>query len=231
MWFENVLLIVCALLILWLLMSQFEAQRSLRWWYSRQLVEHCRDAETIRDGLLQEAFTLRRHLELSMLNSTHITEEANQELLTTFERFHHDLRELSDRLSPPFLDDSLPLAIQHLLNRWQVNYPLIQVESNLPSDWPVETYEQSRLILATLDELIRMSVSDTAATTTIMLGLTAQKGVSELTMEIQPLPQTMVLPHLQELHYLEKSFQCLMPGQCSIQQINEMVRGHFRWKS
>ncbi|MDX2230576.1 MAG: hypothetical protein NW220_13125 [Leptolyngbyaceae cyanobacterium bins.349] len=224
-------LIVCVLLILWLLLSQMEAQRSLRWWYSRQLLQHCQDAETIRDGLLQEAFTLRRNLELSLINSPQITKETNQELLSTFERLHHDLQELSDRLSPPFLDDSLPLAIQHLLNGWQSNYPFIQVKSNLPSDWPDQRYEQSRLILATLDELIRISLSDASAAALIMLHLTAQKNVTELRIEIQSLNPAMVFPNVQDLHYLEQTFRYLMPGQCSIQQMNGMISCRFRWKS
>lgn len=228
---KNVVLIICVLLILWLLMSQFEAQRSLRWWYNRQLMQHCRDAEMIRDGLLQESFTLRRTLELHLVNPPKLTKESNHELLTTFERFHHDLKELSDRLSPPFLDDSLPLAIQHLLNGWQASYPLIQIQSNLPSDWQAQTYEQSRLILAMLNELLKISLSDASTAAIIMLCLTAQENVSELTIEIQSLNQAIVWFNWQDLRYLKQAFCCLMPGQCSIRQTNELIRCHFRWQS
>ena len=212
-------------------MSRIETQRSLRWWYNKQSERRFQDAELIRDGLLQEAFTLRRTLELSLMNSPESMEKTHQELLETFERFHHDLKELSDRLSPPYLDDNLPLAIQSLLSGWQVKYPAMQVELKLPHDWQRESSEQSRLILMALDELLGISLSGATGQTCLKLHLTAQAAGNELTVQIKPLNHATRGTNLHELHHLERTLHCLMPGQCSIQHKREIIDCHLRWKS
>jgi hypothetical protein len=230
-----VVLTVCVLVIVWLLVSHWKTRRSLRWWQSRQASHEAEAAELIRDGLLQEAFSLRRTLELALNHSTHPSQQVNQELLTTFERFHHELKELSDRLSPAYVDSNLPLAIQHLLERWQTSYPGLGVEADLASDWPDATESHNRLVLMAMNELLRITLPEAGpepflSLPSISVSLQEQAHANELILHLTDINQQSNPSISQDLTSLEQSFCLLMPGHCKIKHKQGNINCKFQWK-
>ncbi|HEY9734711.1 MAG TPA: hypothetical protein V6D06_00460, partial [Trichocoleus sp.] len=112
------------------------ARPLLRWWYQQQTRLLIDEADTIRNGVLQDVFALRRHLELLCQDA--LEPNACEPCLQDVERIYKALQSLSDRISSPYLEDSLPLAIQHFLQPWRPRLPL-QVELHDP--WEIEPAE------------------------------------------------------------------------------------------
>ena len=82
-------------------------------WQQNQAEWLDQEAETIRNGLLQDLFAVRRKLELLDGQAT--------DCLVDFEHLYHSLKHLADRLSSPYIHDSFPLAIQHTVSIWGQN--------------------------------------------------------------------------------------------------------------
>lgn len=226
------IVIVGLLLLVWLLVSYFGAQQAVRWWYQRQAIQLHQEAEHIRDGLLQEVFTLRRQLELSLIGPDRASAVVNQDWLTVIEQFHTSLKHLSDQLSPPFIGESLPLAIQALLESWRSRHPQIQLDVTLPADWQQEPYEHSRAILAALNELLRMYVSEPLTDAAVSVNLKLQGHVSQLRVHITyaeaELPRQKL--YLQESDWLRRSFQFLTGGSCFYRCRTDAIIWYFRWQ-
>ena len=159
---ENAILIACIAIIIWLFVSYSRARRALQWWERRRAFQLYCETERIRNGLLQESLAMRRSIELLLGDSCEISLQSVRDWLTGIEKFHHSLGQLSDRLSPPYVEESLPLAIQYLLELWQTYNPKLNIQMELPRDWPDESPECSRVILIALDELLRITLSEVA---------------------------------------------------------------------
>lgn len=157
---ESAVLIACIAILVWWFVSYSRAQRALRWWERRRGFQLYCETERIRNGLLQESLAMRRSIELLLGDSCEISVESVRDWLTGIEKFHHSLGQLSDRLSPPYVEESLPLAIQYLLELWQTYNPKLNIQMELPGDWPDEPPECSRVILIALDELLRITLSE-----------------------------------------------------------------------
>ncbi|MGB5975740.1 MAG: hypothetical protein WBG38_20610, partial [Nodosilinea sp.] len=83
-------------------------EQLLRWWHRHQTRWLTGEADTIRNGLLQDLFAIRRQIEL-------VTDDETAGLATV-EQLYDALEQLGNRLSSPYLEESLPLALQHALN-------------------------------------------------------------------------------------------------------------------
>ena len=158
--------------------SYLRSQKALQWWQQKQSKQLSREAEKIRDGLLQESFTLRRILELSLLNEDLTSTQLNQDLLEKMEKFHQSLEQLSDRLSPAYIEDSLPLAIQCVVESWQTSNSNVKIEMELPAVWRQEPLDRSLLILKILDELLQMSSSELVTELSIHISLKEQRNTA-----------------------------------------------------
>lgn len=222
----------CMLILLWLLVSQIKTQRALQWWYSRQTTQLFQAAEGIRNGLLQEAFTLRRSLELSLATTTHTPETADQDCLTAIEHFHHDLKELSDQLSPPYIDDSLPLAIQSVLEEWKGQRPFCQIKWDLPSIWQPEPYDRSHLILTALDELLRLILVSPEFKSEIAVHLQQTDAKGELSIQFVAIDRGLLTnpKTVRELQYLKQAFRVLSFGECFCRPCKQTITWYFRWQ-
>jgi hypothetical protein len=125
---EHVMVVIGVVLLVRSRQSIGQARRSLRWWHGQWSRHLHQEAEAIRNGLLQETFVLRRQIELYQAQAT-----TAEQVLATADQFHLALKALSDRLSPPYSDDSLPHALRHSVAAWQLRYPTLAVslgESN-----------------------------------------------------------------------------------------------------
>ncbi len=156
---ESVVLSAGAAICVGIFLSYSRARRALRWWERRRGFQLYCETERIRNGLLQESLAMRRSLELWLGDTHEISLEHVRGWLKGIEKFHHSLGQLSDRLSPPFVEESLPLAIQYLLELWQTYNPHLNIQMELPGDWQDESPECSRVILIALDELLRITLS------------------------------------------------------------------------
>jgi len=196
--------------------SYLRAKRALQWWQKRQSMQLSCEAEKIRDSLLQESFTIRRRLELSLANEDSTSTELNQDLLKKMEKLDRGLRQLSERLSPACIEDSLPLAIEGWVESWLSSNSKLKIEMEVPASWQPEPLERSLVILRILDELLRINAAERATELSIDISLKQQRNVRELIVQISyPDLSTLVSSWGKEdLEYLSQIFQFLLPGQC-----------------
>jgi hypothetical protein len=230
----SIVSIALSLSLLWLVGSYLQIRRALQWWSRRLSIQLLREAENIRDGLLQDSFTMRRSLELSLGDNVEVLVKKNRDWLRQFESFHDSLGQLSDRLSPAYIEDSLPLAIQALVERWQKGSVIpVKIDLELPQHWTQEPADRSLLLLGTLDELLRITLSELLTELKILICLKRHKDMGELSVHISyPNEATLVsYSGFKELQYLSQVFQFLTSGQCFRQRRGLIVVWCFRWHS
>ena len=145
-------------------------------------------AEEIRNGILQKSFSLRRTFEVA-LNDTAPGSSLNSQWLKTLEDLHTEFGLLSDRLSPPGLEDGLPLAIHYQSQQWQADYSDWEFKLDLPDQWMVEPCDRSRVILTALDELLRSTLCDDLPDKCVRICLTFEPPSRKLSVQI-PTAQT-----------------------------------------
>jgi hypothetical protein len=191
------------------------------------------EAEKIRESLLQESFTMRRSLELSLGNQVENIDQFGEDWLEKIESFHQSLQELNDRLSPAYIEDSLPLAIQCIVEAWKRRHPQLKFEMKLPVDWRQETLDRSRVILMALDELLRITLSEHLKEASIFISLMPQGKLGELQVQIA-YPDVGIQSNylgLKDLDYLCQAFRFLTSGQCFCERNDLTVTWYFRWRS
>lgn len=217
------------LLLLRSLVAYYQARQSLQWWYQRQSLKLRHEAEEIRNELLQESFALRRSLELSLISQDKNLESA---CLETIEGFHSSLKDLSDRLSPPFIDESLPHAIQSALDAWQSRYPTIKITAELPEDWQPDRYEQRRAILMVIEELLNLRLSEQPAIESLTVHLQHQRQRGELTLQFSYSSPSSpnVYQGSSSLDHLKRVFRCLTCGNCSYRYTPSTMTWYFHWQ-
>lgn len=219
------------MLLLWSVASHLEMQRALQWWFRRRSVRLMSESERIHNGLLQEVFAIRRSLELSLINETSLSATQNQDWLTRTEKLHESLMQLGDTLSPPYVGESLPLAIQSLIQT-QFSPPGINLKLALPTDWHHDAPERDRMILDSLHELLTLSLPSAAIDGTHRVQLSSDGKMGELQVAITCVdrPTLTALTHSRDLAHLRRCFQCLTPGRClcHIETLN--ITWRFRWQ-
>jgi hypothetical protein len=211
--------------------SYLRSQQALQWWQQRQSGRLSCEADKIRDGLLQESFTIRRSLEVSLLSEDSTSTKLNQELLKKTEKLYHCLKQLSDRLSPAYIEDSLPLAIQCLVESWQKCNSNVKIEMEFPTVWKQEPRDRSLLILRILDELLKITLSELVTELSIHISLKQQGKIGELIVHIS-YPDILTLGShwgREDLEYLRQTFQFLTSGQCFRRKEELTVAWYFRW--
>lgn len=222
------------MLLLWSTASHLEMQRALRWWFKRQSARLISESEQIHNGLLQEVFAIRRGLELSLVDETGASAIQNRDWLTKTEKLHESLAQLSDVLFPPYLGESLPLAIQSLIQsliQSQVIHPSITLKMLLPTEWHEMSPERDRIILNILHELLTLSLPAVAIADSHSVQLSSDGKRGELTISLTcgDRPALTALIHSKELAYLRRCFQCLTPGQCLCRVEALNITWRFRW--
>ncbi|OKH30674.1 hypothetical protein NIES2119_30590 [[Phormidium ambiguum] IAM M-71] len=212
--------------------SYSKLQQALQWWQSKQSMQLSYESEKIRDSLLQESFTLRRSLEISLLKEDANLTKVNHDLLNQMNKFYHYLQQLSDRLSPAYIEDSLPLAISYLIETWKTDNPQIKIKLNSPVVWQQDSLERNLLILNTLEELLNtITISDSITEVSIVIDLKRQGNLCELNLQIS-FSDTLTLVsywNKKDLEYLSQTFEFLTGGQCIRWKEELMVNWCFQW--
>lgn len=233
-------LIVLVLYILTIakgLWSYRHVKKVLRLWSFWQSMQLSQETELIRDNLLQYSFTIRRFLE--QLPSECQTETQVEYLtvlrdcLEVIDKLHTGLVQLSDRLFPAYIHESLPLAIQVTAESWLRLYPQVQVSLEIPAVWRKETLKDSLIIIRTLEELMRITLSSQMLQTSnsasirfisIILKSANSQGIIKVKLNYQPLTNFQGNANVSEARYLCNSFHYLTNGKCSYQyQVNHLT--------
>jgi hypothetical protein len=250
-----VIVIICLLLLLllWRFLAHVEMQKSLQWWSEKLTTQLWYGSEQIRDGLLQDVFAIRRSLELSLVNHQEISVATSQDWLGQLDQLHQALGALRNVLAPAYVEESLPLAIQSLLQQWK-----LRLETKLPADWPAEPLLRSRVILMTISELLKIVIPEklpveevgwhTCALDTpsqcpydakepgidihLVIQLKQRQQFAELSVVINHSDHFPLLSpaRRRELRYLKQSFQCLTSGQCSYRCTGSTIAFYLCWK-
>ena len=199
----------------------------MQWWFQSQSVKLVTEAEAIRDGLLQESFSVRRTLE-SLTERENLSTQV-QEWLKTLEQLHYSLIDVSDRLVPPHIEHSLPLALKWLSQSWQKN-PQLKIETNLPTDWEDEL-THSLVVIRIVDELLRITLT-AFNPEFLQISLKKHADIHELFLYISfPCLLTLIsYSDLKELPYLRQTFRVLTSGQCFCHTEALTVKWCFRWR-
>ncbi len=223
-------IIYCVTLIKFIASYQ-KTQEALHWWSYRQSMKLFLEAETIRDTLLQESFTIRRSLELLSGDDWELSAYRTQECLTKVENLHQSLAQLSERLFPTYFQGSLPSAIQGVLESWAISHPHISFNVSLPTTWQSETIEHSLIVAWSLEEVLKITVPDVLTPISIYINLEKRKNKSKLIIQIT-YPDVSILTsysnHL-EFEFLSESFRFLTSGKCLYFYKNLNITWHFYW--
>lgn len=177
---------------------------------------------------MQEVFSVRRSIELLKTGDSRLNE--SQHWLAKVEKIHRSLEQISHHLSPFYVEESLPLAIQYGLNQQQQIASEVSVE--LPHEWTNEPPERNRVILIMIDELLRIAAPRRVSHQPLRICLKAQNGLGELTVQISyPDRQAIVsCCNLKELRYLEQSFRFLTSGWCLHRRQGLAITWYFYWR-
>ena len=174
---------------------------------------------------------MRRSLEVSLIDNIELSTQRNQDWLKKIEKLHYSLEQLSDRLAPAYLEDSLPLAIQYVVEPWQKCNPRLKIEMELPARWRHELPDRSLVVLRVLDELLRITASELLAEVSIYIDLKIQENIGELSIHVSypDLARLTSYSKLKELEYLKLTFQFLTSGQCYHRRKNLTLVLYFKW--
>lgn len=189
-------------------------------------------SDRIRNSLLQDTFAIRRSLELSLASDGWESIQSRQGWLSQIEQLHSSLEALSDALTPPYLEDSLPLALQALLESWRSSHPEIDIHTELPSVWAEKDAGYHSTLLSTIDELLNIALSEELNPVKVRLTLQARQKLGELSVQVTYPDRAclMSLYRSQDLTRLIQVFQFLTSGWCSQRQHHLTALWHFSWR-
>ncbi|MDB9527458.1 hypothetical protein PN498_15775 [Oscillatoria sp. CS-180] len=150
----------------------------LRWWHQYQAQMLNQETDFIRNGLLQEIIALRRRLEIDCQaqSQSEVDCEAH---LAAINRFYALVEDFCDRLQSPYLQESLPLALQHVIQPWQDR---LNLNLELPSVWSLEQVEHTRLLVLLVKTLLQQLLEAEELPQTLTLSLEEQGNVKCLTL-------------------------------------------------
>jgi hypothetical protein len=208
---------------LWLLLRSQQRQRlAWQWWYEQQWQQQQQRADAIRDGLLQQTFAFRRYLESAPLVHPQDSTTQTEQWLERFQQFYRTLENLSNELSPPFVEDSLPLALQFAIKELQAAYPHLTVALNLPptcvSTSLAPASPDNAIMLSIVVELIQVLVSNQTYPQHLQLQLEQQNDAQTLTLHLDGIaPEKLKnIVKMAEVNYLREIFQSLVAGKLDI---------------
>ncbi|MBN8564957.1 MAG: hypothetical protein J0L70_31070 [Leptolyngbya sp. UWPOB_LEPTO1] len=214
--------IVCVLALVGLSVSYFRMRHAWLWWSQRQFLRSHEEAEIIRDRLLQQSFTMRRGLESALID-TH--DSSLKACLEQFNLFHQSLNALSDRLSPPYIEDNLLLAITHLLNSWKSKQTGLTIEFEHPSVWHQATHPSDAFLLEAINELLRIITVNVLTAKVIFVSLNNVNH--QVNLEIR-IPNTETLNIRADLKHLTQAMHFLVGGHCSFSYQQQTLTWHYR---
>lgn len=197
-----------------------DSEQLLCWWHQHQTQWLASEADAVRNGLLQELFAVRRQLELMAGGDSHA--------LATVERLYSALENLGDRLSSPYLQESLPLAMQHALKGWPAELTL---DVRLPNRWPMEPMEYVALVLSILEHLRQTLVALPDLPQACRVELAEGQGSKHLTvrLDLQALPAAVERCSSADWAYHLSTFEAITGGRAHCIQKSRTILWQLTW--
>ncbi|MGJ3248163.1 MAG: hypothetical protein ACFE0I_19025 [Elainellaceae cyanobacterium] len=218
----------CAAVLSRLFSSNQQTRRAWQWWHQRQVDRLHDGAELIRDGLLQELFAMRRNLELACDEQKPISNEHLQQL----EAFHRMLEQVSNELSPAYIRDSLPLALQYILQTWGDRHPDIQQSVQLPSSWMDDEDDVQRIVVTAFEELLNLLSPYLQPEAVLRIALVPSNHSATLTVQVEQrdMQQVMSILDAEELVYLRQAFEMLTAGRWFQSVETSCIQWQWVWR-
>lgn len=172
---------------------RYGVENAWRWWYKKKREQWSSEANLIREQLLQESLAMRRSLELSSIKSNqfaachqhddwtstgYTSVPTHQKYVEQLENFHSSLKELSDRLDPPYLNEGLPFALQYSVERWRERLPESQFKLNLPPFWQQKSSANDFMVFSILEDLLNIQKTNTLSNNLIAIDLEQNSSIS-----------------------------------------------------
>ncbi|NEP17615.1 MAG: hypothetical protein F6J97_12030 [Leptolyngbya sp. SIO4C1] len=198
-------------------------RQAWQWWHQQQMLQRHYQAESIRDGLLQQTFAFRRYLEGMPQSEA----EPATRWLDRFQTYYQSLEGLSNQLSPPFVADSLPLALQFALKDWQRSHPALQLQLDLPTDWPSGSPSQNQTVLSVTMALLRLL---TAEATPQRLTLALSREASQHRLIFELAETAAADASAARIRHLKEIFRSLAAGQLDVSRQGATQVGRLCWR-
>jgi hypothetical protein len=211
-------------MLLWVYMDSYQVRQAFRWWSERQFRHQGLESDRIRNGIMQEMFALRRGIELSPKQD--VVTQNSMDWLEQVKHLQRSLELLCHQLSPPFIEDSLPLTIQSMSEFWQLELSCT-IQVDVPTDWQAEPQDKNHVVLAVLSELLRLSAFYCQGAQPIQIKLTQVDQVAELMVRAETAE---ALAHSEEWTYLSRCFRYLVGGTGTCQQTPEAITWLLKWR-
>ncbi|NEO99372.1 MAG: hypothetical protein F6K58_11955 [Symploca sp. SIO2E9] len=205
-------------------------RQAWQWWHQQQVLQLHQQAESIRDGLLQQTFAFRRYLESTVSAQPEAKQTARW--LEQFQEFYLSLESLSNELSPPFVADSLPLALQFALKDWQRSHLELDLQLNLPTDWSDNSPHKNQIILSMVTELLTLLTPEGNRAERLHLTLTNHSNFYKLTFQLEDVDSLMMLKIVRrsEVTYIKEIFHSLAAGQLEISHKGAVLITQLCWR-
>jgi hypothetical protein len=204
-------------------------EEGLQWWYRQKIEQLESEASLIREQLLQESFAMRRSLELSLMRSDRATNSCHQKYLKQLESFHQKLKDLSDRLSPPYINEGLPWALQYLIKKWQEEFINCQFDLQLPTSWHQKDRDIEYIIVNFIEELLELKLKNSLASYKIFLELKQNRANNIEIIFLTKECETKTEDKKKRQKYIQESFQLLTSGVCKIEKQQDRQIWYFIW--
>lgn len=197
-----------------------DSKQLLRWWHQHQTRWLASEADAVRNALLQDMFAVRRQLELMAGEDIHA--------LATVEHLYAALENLGDRLSSPYVQESLPLAVQHALKSWPSELTL---EVKLPKHWPDEPMEYTTLLLSVLEHLRQSLVALPNLPQACTVDLAEEQGRKCLAVQLNLHGLPLAVEHCKSADWVYhlSTFEAITGGQARCTYAGHVVLWQLTW--
>jgi hypothetical protein len=199
--------------VIYLVIDRYRTHQAISWWQDRQIERLHQETELIRDRILQDLFSLRRHLGVVIGKPK---ENLNlEQTLAIADCCHEHLVQLSDRLFSPYAAENLGIAMQELVERWRKVYPDSTFAYANEASTDVASQQNYQFLLIWLDELCRL-VSDQQ--NPIDLAIKLNQSDDGFTIELRVQTALVEPSFIAQLRYLSRIFRTLQRGGCQWQR-------------
>lgn len=188
------------------------------------------EADLIRNGVLQDIFAIRRRLEL-LSQTRPLARDSFDRYLPELKHVYTILENLSNRLESPYLQNSLPLALEHSLKLWSET---MQLEMQLPQTWEPDPIEYSRLLILLIENLWKQLAIAVVLPHHCTLILQHQAAIKELRVQVsykELLPSSLSNQIAISLIPFLKTFQLLTQGQYEQDFQPRSLNWILRWQT
>jgi hypothetical protein len=210
--------------------SSPKLRAALQWWQDCWLKDAAQQAEKLRDGTLQELLALRRNVELSLLTGLSPSSSEMAVWLAKLELLYQNLDRLGDRLNPPYLEDDLDLALQHLIGPWIDRHPEITLSVQYPQCLSIPGF--NRILLFAIEQLLLLFLQlQDMMILRVRLIQENNLSILRLCLDLTQEKSENLNSVLQKIEYLQLVFPVLVDGCFGYSSFDNRLSCEFSWNS